>query len=826
MEIEGQLQAFCCVGCQAVARAIVDGGLGNFYHYRDRESARADLDRTTYDAYDLEDIQAQFVTPLDDGFGDILIGISGISCAACAWLIEQRLKQFAAIKSVSVNATNYRGRIVWDRSQLRLSEIFQSIADIGYQLYPYCETEQARTRQKDARTAMVRLGIAGLGMMQVGMFAIALHAGALQGMSEVWQHLFRIVSAVVATPVILISARPFFQNALRGLRLKRLNMDVPVSLALILAYGASLYATVTNTGEVYFDSVSMFTFFLLLGRFLEMRTRHSSGFASEGLTQLLPLSVQRNTVSGQERVPITALAVNDQVIVDAGETIPCDGVVITGQSHVDESILTGESQPRMVSRTDEVFAGSSNGEARIVVSARRVSQETRLAAIERITAQAIASKPEMLARVDRLSSGFVLAVVIGAGVVGTYWYVVEPARALWVVLSVLVATCPCALSLATPTVLTAGTLRLRQEGLLVSSPSFIEKLAFTNHVVLDKTGTLTQGKLAFAEYRAISSADASGGRSDTGAMSQDSVLDIVAALEDHSHHPVAYAFKGRHFDEAASQVSVHLGLGVEGMIGGDHFRFGRADFALLGNGTQLHGGIDSVCKHAGLAVPGTGLWQLLVRNGKALAWIRLEDSPRPGVQQLLGYFSSRAVSVEILSGDREQNVAAFAQAHGIENYQAEVRPEDKLARVAQLQSSGVSELMMGDGINDVPVLAGAKMSIAMGGATKLAQTNADAILVGERLDIVATAIEIARRVRAIIHQNMAWALLYNLAVLPVAAMGWLPPYIAAIGMSLSSFVVVLNALRIQSSQVLPMEALTGSKTDGVQPAVDNNVPAR
>lgn len=795
--LDGKLEKFCCIGCQLVAQSIVAGGLQQFYEYRDENNTKASAQKVSFAAYDLTEVQSEFVDVLEDGARRASISISNIACAACAWLIENYLSQIAGVRSVHVNVTLHRCSIDWEPEKLPLSEIFEALHRIGYQAYPYTQSVANDVRKKEERNALLRLGVAGLGMMQVGMVAVALHAGAIQGMDAHWEFYLRWVSLIFATPVILFSAKPFFSNAWRALRLRYLNMDVPVSLALILAFGASLWATINQSGEVYFDSVSMFTFFLLAGRFLEMRVRHSSSFATEKLTQLLPLTVEKLTGNHRETVPLKSIALGDAIWVAAGETIPCDGEVIDGKSSVDEAIVSGESMPQVKLAGDEVIAGSVNVESALTVKVIRLGQDTKLAQVESLVEKATALKPSSVALADKYSSYFVGAVIVVAFSVWLVWHFIAPEKAFWIALSVLVVTCPCALSLATPTALTAGILRMRQLGVLVASNQFIEKLAHITRVVFDKTGTLTEGRLVLSDVRIIQAP-----------LTEQHVLHIVAALEKYSRHPIAQAFDHINSPFVASDVQVYAADGVEGRVDdrlsdgliddtaassptnsrkSNIYRFGKKEFALQGAEPEL-------------AYPSAGAWQLLSCDGVALAWVLLQDEARADVPDLLSKLDQHQLSYELLSGDRLANVEQFVsglKGHHLDGYIADASPEVKLDHIKALQQQGEKVLMVGDGINDVPVLRGADVSLAMARSTRLAQTHADAVMVNENLSSIPLSVGLARKVNLTVKQNLGWALAYNAIALPAAAMGWIPPYLAAIGMSASSLVVVCNAWRLR-----------------------------
>ncbi len=584
--VDGEARAMCCLGCQAVASAIVDGGLEKFYQYRSANSARSDDSKDNdFSAYDLPEVQADLVFVDALGLATIELGISGISCAACAWLIEHHLLKLPGVRKVAVNVSRQRCRIQWQKDQLLLSQLLAAFIDIGYRAHPGRETNKLEHIERDQKGYLLRLGVAGIGMMQAGMLAIALYAGAFQGMDEHWQNLLRWVSMLVATPVVAYSAQPFFKGAWRSLLNfnqslpwhMHLTMDVPVALAIGLAYGASVWGTVAATGEVYFDAVSMLTFFLLLGRFLEMRVRYRNELVAGEVTHLIPLSVSRWTDhDGEqlEQVPVKSLCIGDVIQVGEGECLAVDGIVLEGQSPVIEAVLSGEQDPIAKGPGDAVSAGTVNTTNSLKIKVGAVGQYTRLAAIIDMLDGVTAEKPRQLALADRLAAGFIGFVLLLSIAVFSVWWLHDAERALWVTLSVLVVTCPCALSLATPVVLAAATGGLQRQGFLVRSSHVLETLSKVTRVVLDKTGTLTTGKLEIDNvllYAEEDSADIS------------SVLDIAAALEQGCRHPIASAFKPlaskeRQNTRQAEQLNYQVGAGVSGLIDGQRYALGKPAF--------------------------------------------------------------------------------------------------------------------------------------------------------------------------------------------------------------------------------------------------------
>lgn len=778
LTLEGQSRDFCCPGCQAVAEAIVDGGLANFYQFRSELNQRPDQQESSADKYapfDLPDVQQDFVRTQDDGQRQAQLILESITCAACVWLIEHHLQQIPGVSDVKVNANTHRCLLTWDPEQQSLSQLMHELARIGYAPQPGTDDQQHRVQLEEQRQTLMRLAVAGIGMMQVGMFAVALYAGAL----EAWESFFRWVSFAVATPVVFYSARSFFQGAKRALQMRHLTMDVPVAIAIGGAYAASGWATIFGGGEVYFDSVSMFTFFLLWGRYLEMRARHRNSLATGRLAQLLPLTADKWQENNQcfAPVPLKSLQAGDRVQISAGATVPCDGIVIDGRSGIVEALLTGEPDAVEKKAGDTVTAGTLNTDAPLQIEVQAVGANTRLSAIEHLVEQAQQEKPRQVAVADRLAGYFVGAVLIVSAVVFTSWYFIEPERALWITLSVLVVTCPCALSLASPAALTAAVAELRSRGLLVTRGHVLESLSSITRVVFDKTGTLTVGEPQVSDVVLLQDD-----------IDREQALAIASALEAGSSHPLAKAFasfSGRYF---ARELQQETGQGVTGIVEDTAYRLGRIDFAAAG-----------LSKIPLAPETTSGQWLMLCDNDRAIAWFALQDTLRESASDSVKQLQARGLKVELLSGDSSPVGQSLANELGLDHCLTGVTPMQKLERVKALQASGEKVLMVGDGINDIPVLSGADISVAMGGATDLAQTQADSILLSSDLHALNNAFECASMTKRIIRQNLSWALAYNGSALPLAALGLIPPYLAAIGMSLSSLVVVVNALRIHKS---------------------------
>lgn len=776
ISIAGETRSLCCPGCEAVAYAIVNGGLERYYQHRtelperpeEQPLAKAD----TWQVFDDPDLQASFVHLDDDGVTQhVTLAVEGITCAACAWLIEHRLNALDGVQTSAVNLTHHRLRIGWLPARIKLSRLLAELAAIGYKAQPY-EPDQAQLAlAREERMTVRRLVIAGVAMMQVMMFSIPIYVAEPGTLSSEFHALFHWLSFALTTPVVLFSARPFFRNARRDLSNRVLGMDVPVSLAIGLAYVASGYAVISGSGEVYFDSVAMFTFFLLFSRYLESRARRRNGQSGNALSGLLPASAVRLDADGSERIlPASALSPGDRVLIKPGHDVPADGVIEEGLSSVDESMLTGEYLPVTRGVGDVLTGGSQNIETPLVIRVTHAGRQARVAGIADLTDRAFMHRPRLAQLAARMAHLFVIRLLLVTFCVGLAWWFIDPSQVLWVLLSVLVVTCPCALALATPAALTAGHGQLRKRGVLVTRADALETLSSASRVIFDKTGTLTWGRIQLVETRPCDP-DASADR----------LQALAAALEARSEHPIARAFATcRQADVTAHDIVNCPGQGLEGWIDGQPWRLGKPAFAA----------------GQALAPPDAGQWLLLCEAQVPRAWFLLRDELRDDVSDTLSRLSKLGLTVELLSGDRAQTVGQLADQLGIDTWHAGTSPEGKLERIQALQAQGESVIMVGDGINDVPVLAGANVAIAMNGATDLARTRADAVLLSPKLTRIADSVEISRATRRIMRQNMIWSVCYNASALPLAAIGIVPPWLAAIGMSLSSLVVVGNALRL------------------------------
>jgi Cu2+-exporting ATPase len=793
VEIGGQRRQMCCAGCQAVALAIVANGLADYYRHRDAmpESPREALPQIVADfaLFDHPDVQKNFVRRAEGPAGEheqeAALILEGITCAACVWLNESHVRRQPGVTSIDINYTTRRARVRWDERVTKLSAILEAIAAIGYRAHPYDVGRSEELAQKERKAALWRLFVAGFGMMQVMMYAVPVYL-ADGDMTPDIEQLMRWASLILTVPVILYSAAPFFVSAWRDLKLHRVGMDVPVALGVGAAFAASVWATLIAAGEVYFDSVTMFVFFLLSGRYLEMMARQKAARSVETLARAIPAFATRlpswpvaGSDAAGERVAVAELRAGDAVQIRPGETVPADGCVLDGESAADESLLTGESRPVPKRAGDALIGGSTNTASPLVMRVERVGEATRVAAIQRLMERAAAEKPRLVEMADRVAGRFIVALLLLAVATAMGWWWIDASRALWIFVAVLVVSCPCALSLATPAALTVATGALAARGVLVTRGHAIEALARADRFIFDKTGTLTLGHMELVEVIPVCG--------ETGFA-----LSMAAALERGSEHPIARALiaGGTDAGVAATSVRATTGAGVEGLIDGRPWRLGRPEFV-----AAMHG----------LAVPlelesKVGAGDTVIALGNAAGWqafFRLSDSLRPEAAAMSAALSATGIKLSIFSGDAPAAAARVGAALGIADVRGGLSPEDKHAALKALQDAGETVAMVGDGVNDAPVLAQAQVSIAMGGGADLARANADVVLLGNDLLALPAGLALARRTVRIVKQNLVWAFAYNFLAIPLAMAGWVTPWMAGIGMSASSLLVVLNALRLQ-----------------------------
>ena len=779
-DIDGASRAFCCEGCAAAARWIRDAHLDDYYRLRSAPAGRVDADAPSLAAWDREDLLAGHAHTVDGG-REITVLTDGMRCAACAWLVDRALAREPGVLESSANAVTGRIRIAWDPARTPLSKPLARLAALGYR--PYLATGEARERARRAERnrALLRIGLAGLGAMQAMMFAEALYLDTAGEMPLPTRDFFRWITFLVSTPVVFWAGWPFLAGAWNELRGRRPGMDTLVAGSTLLAWAASTWETVRGGEHVWYDAAVMFVFLLLVARQLEQRARGIASAQVDALARARPAFATRELADGsRESVPIDALAIGDVVRVAVGEPVPADGVLLEAEAHFEESLLTGESAPVPRHAGDPVYAGTACREHAARLRITQVGAGTRLAELARLVERAQAHRPALAIGAERIATWFVACLAIAAIAVYAWWRVHEPARAFEVLLALLVVSCPCALSLAVPAALAAAHGALARIGVLSVRPEALERLARATDVVFDKTGTLGDGKPRLERIEAchgIAEADA---------------LRIAAALERDSSHPLAAAFADVTDAPTADGVRAVAGRGVEGFVAGRRWRIGTAAFATGGEDD----GAVWLCARDDCHAVGIGAAGADRGRGPARARFVFAERERADAAGAVRQLRAQGLALHLSSGDADAPVRRFASAMGIEAAHARQSPEGKLARVRGLQREGRVVAMVGDGLNDAPVLAGADVSLAIGDGAALAQRAADLVLSGSSLGAVPAAMVIARRTRRIVRQNLGWAFGYNLLALPLAAAGLVTPWLAALGMALSSLAVTANSLRL------------------------------
>lgn len=773
--------SFCCPGCKGAFQWIHAAGLNEYYLRRteDVQGCRPEeVDASRLAAYDGELFQAHHVRTVGHWRESSLL-LQGIHCAACIWLNEAVLQALPGVVEARVNFATQRAMVRWDPEQTRLSTILLAIRQIGYRAEPYNPETAERGAQQRNRDLLLRLGVTGFGAANIMLIAVALYAGYFQGMESHFHQYFHSVSAFIATPIFFYGGWPFFKGAWQSLKKGRLGMDLPIALGATVTYGSSMVTTVTGKGEVYFDSVILFLFILLVGRYLENGARRRAAGATERLLTLAPQTATVWREAGWVVLPIQAVQVGDRLMVKPGEKIPADGVLSAGVTAVDESMLTGESLP--VTRTigERVLGGTLNIEGGFEMEAEQVGEAAAWARISRLVERAQTQRPPSQQLADRVATYFVGIVLLLA--VATYigWSWVSPDQALLNSVALLIITCPCALGMATPAAMVVATGQAARHGILLKSGAALERLSQVKHLLLDKTGTVTLGTVQLTQRYPAEGVEAS------------ALLTHAAMAEHYSEHPIGRAIVRAATQAGLSwnpplQVQNRPGLGVMAETVAGKIWVGRADF--IAEALALQPGPPPGLQPAS--------WVVCATPGRLLGWLALNDQVKADAQSSVAALHAMGLRVTLLSGDHRQTVAETARLLQIEEAHGEMMPDGKEQFVQRLQATGEGVAMVGDGINDAPALARADMAMAMAGGADLSAEVADIVLLNGRMATVALAVTLARQTMQVIRQNYGISLLYNLIAIPLAMAGYLHPLLAAIAMPISSLLVIGNALRL------------------------------
>ena len=775
----------CCFGCLAVCQAIQAAGLDDYYQDRQMPAnSRLDIVPASLRellAFDNPQVQQSFVHVAQNQLKEASLILEGITCAACVWLNETYLKKLAGVDSVIINYATHRAQIVWDDSKIKLSAILEGINNIGYRAYPYDPQSQEAVFDTEKKSLLKRLGLAAILGMQVMILAVAMYSADALDMESGIRTFFRWLSLGLTIPVIIYAADPFTKNAVRNVRNMKIGMDVSVSLGLTIAFIASTYATVTGYGHVYFDAIVMFVFFLLSAKYFELSARKHTANRIEAVTQRTPLmAIKVNANNIEESLPASEIKKGDILLVRPGEIVPVDGVIIAGQSSLDESLMTGESYPVFRQRGDLIIGGSVNRDHPVKLQVTHVAQDTVLATLARLVERAQSEKPAIAMLADRIAGYFVTMVLLISLAAGTYWWLTMPDQTIPVLIAILIVACPCALSLATPTAFSTAMGFLTSYGILLTRGNKFQVLARASHFIFDKTGTLTTGKFKLKKVATY------------GKLTEAEVLIISSALETGSAHPLANALKN-HADfisVPATGIVNHPGLGLSGLVNNTEWFIGSANFINNVCAQSVTGQDDVNTKDGETKV-------YLANKENLVAGFHFADEVRDDAAGLIRSLITAGKTVTLLTGDHTAPANYVAKQVGIDHVIASKTPREKLDHVKALQEKGHVVVMVGDGINDAPVLACADVSIAIGDGAALAAVSSDIVLVTDKISRIYTAFKLAEKTMQILKQNLSWALLYNSVAITLAISAVVTPWMAAIGMSLSSLIVVLNSMRLR-----------------------------
>ena len=787
-DLGGVLRPFCCPGCMAIAQTIHGEGLEVFYARRAQSCERPAAYLASNEIpeklkpYDDLSLRGRFTRPFgDDGDLETTLRLEKIRCAACVWLCEQHLRRIPGVRDVQIHYVTQKVIVRFSPGQTSLARLLFEIERVGYEAWPFEPSLSLDRAKKERRQLLTRLGVALLGMMQVMMYAWPSYVGANDITAE-YNLLLGWTSWVLTVPVMVYSAGPIFRAAWRSVQSFKqthmLGMDVPIALALALAFIAGTINLIAGVGHTYFDSITMFVAFILAARYVELLARQDAQGGAEALAKQLPATCERalNYPASQEIevVPVVNCNPGEVLRVSPGEVVPADGVLIENVSALDESLLTGESKPVEKKIGDRVYAGTHNILNPLFMRIEAVGQSTRIAGIASLLDQALLAKPVMVSLAEKWTAYFVAFLLFGAFASSAIWLYFDPSRAWTVLVSVLVASCPCALSLAVPTAMAAAQGAVTKLGLLIVRGHVMEGLVKATDLVLDKTGTLTMGQPELQEVINL-----------RAGYRRENALALAAVLEAGQRHPLALSLM-----RAATAENLSLPTLSEPVINQLGKGLSSGEYRL---GSALWLGVEQSAQ-----LGQYGQVHLADAQGLIASFVFL-DTPRAGLEQFLKVVKSRKIAVHLVSGDDRATVAWWAHHVGIEHYQGDCTPEDKYDYIERLQKEGRFVWAIGDGVNDAPLLARADISIAVGAGAPLAAAGADAILTASSLEPLAKTLLLADKTHAIIKENLWWALAYNLLAIPAAMMGLVNPWVAGIGMSLSSLAVTLNAWRLRKA---------------------------
>ena len=761
--MSGQDQSFCCNGCASATQWILQHGLADYYTLRNQHASKVNEHLNDYCSWDRDDIQRGFVHKNEAGYSAVLL-TDDMHCAACAWLIQKALQKIPGVQSINANAITGRVELQWNPVQTKLSAICQQLAALGYTPYLSMNEAYEQQKRKERKQLLLKLGLAALVTTQTMMFSEALYLDTLKEMPIATRDFFRWLTFLLCSPVVFYSGSEFISGMLREIKHRQLGMDTLAASSILLAYFASLYQTLVGGEHIWFDAAAMFVLFLLSARVLERFARNKARAQVDLLAKAQPQFAWRITNGQREQCLVSELLLGDTLFLVPGEAIPADGLLLSESADVDESLLTGESKLLLKHKGNMLLAGSTLGPSACQIQVTEMGSNTQLSQILRLVQQAQNSKPIENMWAERLASRFVISMFAITLLAFAFWWQVNPSKAFSVALAVLVAACPCALSLAVPAAVSSAYDALARAGVLVLSADALTNLNKIQHVVFDKTGTLTDGQASINQIDVYAE------------LNEQQAIQLAYSMELGCKHPLANAFKAQQRESLnLDQIQFIPGHGIQAKYLGTQYKLGKAEFAAPEQSDN-------------------GIW--LSRNEQVIARFAIADSIKANASMLLADLQKRALTCHILSGDSFEHVQSVANTLHITHFQARATPEQKMQYLEALQNDGAHVLMIGDGINDAPVLAQADVSMAMGTGAYIAQSNADILLMNSKLLQISQVLSVAKHMRHLMRQNLQWAIAYNVIAVGIALSGLIHPGYASLGMAGSSLLVTLNALRI------------------------------
>jgi Cu+-exporting ATPase len=780
--IEDDGKLFCCKGCQNVFHLLNSEGLDSFYDkIGDTKLQPAKEYDNDLDKFDTQSFYDAYVTLNSDGFNEIDLIIEGIHCSACVWLNEKVLDQTDGIVEANINFTNNKAKIVWDDDILKLSKIIDTIRAIGYNAYPYSSSESNKRLKKANQDYFIRMMVAVFASLNIMMLGVAKYAGFFTGIESETKELVHLGEFILSTPVLFYSGWVFFRGAYFGIKNRFINMDILIVVGSLLTYIYSLNVLITNVGESYFDSVTMIITFVLVGKYLEVIGKKSAVDTIDKLKSTIPTTATIIKDDSKQDISIYDIKVGDIIELKAGEKVSVDGVLIATNGSFDESSITGESNIIYKTKGDKVFSGTINLDTTIYYSATKTWQNSTLHSIVTLIEDSLNSKPQIEQMANNISKYFSITILLISLLTFVFWYIFEPntgfilassrfEQALIVSIAVIVIACPCALSLATPIASLVGISQMSKKGILFKEAKFIEVVSKADILLLDKTGTITNGSLKVVKSTIYKEFD----------------TDILYSLSSSSNHPISCAIKEFIEDNSKYyQLDNIKTISAEGVV---------ANY----KGKTILGGNQKLLKRYGIEYDYSGANSLYIFaiDGEIVAVYELSDTIKDGVKDSIKYIKSLGVEIIMVTGDNYQVASKVAKSVLVDEVIAQIDPIEKANIVQKYKDMGKTVVMVGDGLNDAVALSKADISIAMGNGADISIAVSDIVILNNRFENIKETFRLSNRTFRFIKQNLWISLVYNSITVPLAVFGYVIPLIAALSMSVSSLIVVGNSMRI------------------------------